>query len=67
MREDDEFRQSTFSDESAAQSCRWMAAILDGRVQGSETVFEAKFMMPWSFSEEAAVVKYMPQLQYNMW
>jgi predicted phage-related endonuclease len=46
---------------------RWMAATLDGRVQGSEAVFEAKFMMPWSFSEEAAVQKYMPQLQHNMW
>ncbi len=34
---------------------RWMAATLDGRVQGSETVFEAKFMLPWAFSEEAAV------------
>jgi hypothetical protein len=30
-------------------------------------VFEAKFMLPWSFSEEAAVAKYMPQLQHNMW
>jgi hypothetical protein len=46
---------------------RWMAATLDGRVQHSEAVFEAKFMLPWSFSEEAAVAKYMPQLQHNMW
>src|SRR5271155_5297897 len=46
---------------------RWMAATLDGRVQGSEAVFEAKFMLPWSFSEEAAVQKYTPQLQHNMW
>jgi predicted phage-related endonuclease len=46
---------------------RWMAATLDGRVQGSEAVFEPKFMLPWSFSEEAAVQKYMPQLQHNMW
>ena len=46
---------------------RWMAATLDGRVQSSEAVFEAKFMLPWSFSEEAAVQKYMPQLQHNMW
>ena len=30
---------------------RWMGATLDGRVQGSEAVFEAKFMLPWSFSE----------------
>jgi predicted phage-related endonuclease len=46
---------------------RWMASTLDGRVQGSEAVFEAKFMLPWSFSEEAAAQKYMPQLQHNMW
>jgi hypothetical protein len=24
-------------------------------------------MLPWSFSEEAAVAKYTPQLQHNMW
>ena len=46
---------------------RWMAATLDGRVEGSDAVFEAKFMLPWSFSEEAAAAKYMPQLQHNMW
>jgi predicted phage-related endonuclease len=46
---------------------RWMAATLDGRVQGSGAVFEAKFMLPWAFSEEAAAEKYMPQLQHNMW
>jgi predicted phage-related endonuclease len=45
---------------------RWMGATLDGRVQGSDAVFEAKFMLPWSFSEEAAAGKYMPQLQHNM-
>ena len=46
---------------------KWMAATLDGRVAGSDAVFEAKFMLPWSFSEEAAATKYMPQLQHNMW
>ena len=46
---------------------RWMAATLDGRVEASDAVFEAKFMLPWSFSEEAAAEKYMPQLQHNMW
>jgi len=46
---------------------RWMAATLDGRVAATQAVFEAKFMLPWSFSEEAAVEKYMPQLQHNMW
>jgi predicted phage-related endonuclease len=45
----------------------WMAATLDGRVEGSDAVFEAKFMLPWSFSEEGAAEKYMPQLQHNMW
>jgi predicted phage-related endonuclease len=44
-----------------------MAATLDGRIEGSEAIFEAEFMLPWSFSEEAAVTKYMPQLQHNMW
>ena len=46
---------------------RWMAATLDGRVETTGSVFEAKFMLPWSFSEEAAAEKYMPQLQHNMW
>jgi predicted phage-related endonuclease len=45
----------------------WMAATLDGRLQGSDAVFETKFMLPWSFSEETAAEKYMPQLQHNMW
>jgi len=45
---------------------KWMAATLDGRVESTGAVFEAKFMLPWSFSEEAAE-KYMPQLQHNMW
>src|SRR6516162_746960 len=46
---------------------RWMGATLDGMVAGSATVFEAKFMLPWSFSEEAAADKHMAQLQHNMW
>src|SRR5438309_1158327 len=46
---------------------RWMGATLDGRVPGSDAVFEAKFMLPWSFSEEAAAEKHMSQLQHNMW
>ncbi len=46
---------------------RWMVATLDGRVEATGAVFEAKFMLPWSFSEEAAAEKYMPQLQHNMW
>ena len=46
---------------------RWMAATLDGWVEATGAVFEAKFMLPWAFSEEAAAEKYMPQLQHNMW
>src|SRR6516162_3955127 len=46
---------------------RWMGATVDGRVQGSDAVFQAKFMLPWAFSEAAATEKYMPQLQHNMW
>jgi predicted phage-related endonuclease len=46
---------------------KWMAATLDGVVEATGAVFEAKFMLPWSFSEEGAVEKYMPQLQHNMW
>ena len=45
-----------------------MAATLDGRVKQTGAVFEAKFMLPWNFfSEEAAAIKYMAQLQHNMW
>jgi predicted phage-related endonuclease len=46
---------------------RWMGATLDGMVAGSKAVFEAKFMLPWSFSEEAAAEKHMAQVQHNMW
>ena len=46
---------------------RWMAATLDGVVESNGAVFEAKFMLPWSFSEEAAAEKHMAQLQHNMW
>jgi predicted phage-related endonuclease len=46
---------------------RWMAATLDGMVEARAAVFEAKFMLPWTFSEEAAAEKHMAQLQHNMW
>ncbi|WP_029586058.1 YqaJ viral recombinase family protein [Bradyrhizobium sp. URHD0069] len=49
------------------QVIRWMAATLDGVVESTGAVFEAKFMLPWSFSEEAAAEKHMAQLQHNMW
>jgi predicted phage-related endonuclease len=45
----------------------WMGATLDGRVAGNGAVFEAKFMLPWTFSEGAAAEKHMAQLQHNMW
>jgi predicted phage-related endonuclease len=45
----------------------WMAATLDGLVEAIGAIFEAKFMLPWSFSEEAAVEKHMAQVQHNMW
>ena len=46
---------------------RWMAATLDGFINDLDAVFEAKFALPWSFSEEAAAEKHMAQLQHNMW
>src|SRR5215217_3971909 len=46
---------------------KWMAATLDGLVTETQAVFEAKFMLPWSFSEEGAAEKHMAQLQHNMW
>lgn len=45
---------------------QWMAATLDGIVE-TGAVFEAKFMLPWTFAEEAAAEKHMAQLQHNMW
>jgi predicted phage-related endonuclease len=46
---------------------RFLAATIDGFVNDLDAVFEAKFMLPWSFSEEAAAQKHMAQLQHNMW
>ena len=46
---------------------RLMAATLDGRVEATGAVFEAKFMLPWNFTEEGAATKHMAQLQHNMW
>jgi hypothetical protein len=46
---------------------KWMVATLDGRIHQTGEVFEAKFMLPWNFSEEAAAEKHMAQLQHNMW
>jgi predicted phage-related endonuclease len=46
---------------------KWMATTLDGVVETTGAVFESKFMLPWSFSEEGAVEKHLAQLQHNMW
>jgi predicted phage-related endonuclease len=46
---------------------RWMAATLDGLIDPGGGVFEAKFMLPWTFTEEGAAEKHMAQLQHNMW
>ena len=46
---------------------RWMAATVDGMVEGTGAVFEAKFMLPWTSSEEGAAEKHMSQLEHNMW
>ena len=46
---------------------KWMAATLDGLVDPGGAVFEAKFMLPWTFTEEGAADKHMAQLQHNMW
>jgi len=45
----------------------WIAATLDGLVDSGGAGLEAKFMLPWTFSEEAAVEKRMTQLQHNTW
>lgn len=44
----------------------FLAATLDGLTDKGTAIFEAKFMLPWSFSEDAAAAKHMPQLQHNM-
>ena len=39
---------------------RYMAATIDGMVEATGAVFEAKFMLPWTFSEEAAAENICP-------
>src|SRR5688572_18133442 len=46
---------------------RWMGATLDGIVEKTGAVFESKFMLPWSFTEQVAAEKHMAQVQHNMW
>jgi predicted phage-related endonuclease len=72
------FEQETGMRVSAVQRfCRhpsltFMGATVDGLVEpptagsGQQAVYEAKFMQPWSFSEEAAAAKHRAQLQHNM-
>jgi hypothetical protein len=38
-----------------------------GRHGRADRLFEAKFMLPWAFAEEAAAEKHMARLQHNMW
>src|ERR1700688_1097237 len=45
----------------------WMDANPGSKVEGTGAVFEAKFALPWAFSEEAAAEKHMAQLQHNAW
>src|SRR5262249_11925720 len=45
----------------------WMGADLHGVIQGIEAVFEPKFVVAASFSEEAVAKQFMPELQHNMW
>jgi predicted phage-related endonuclease len=47
-------RLSSVQKRVAHPTISWMAATLDGLVEQTQAVFEAKFMLPWSFSEEAA-------------
>ena len=43
-----------------------MAATLDGMVEQSGAIFEAKFMLTWAFTEEVAAEKHMAQLQHDV-
>ena len=45
------------------QVIRWMAATLDGVIESTGAVFEAKFMLPWSFSE--VLVKISQQSEHQ--
>jgi predicted phage-related endonuclease len=60
------FRVSDIQRHAMHKTIPWMAATLDGLVKETGAVFEAKFMLPWSFSEEGAAEKHMAQLQHNM-
>src|SRR5258707_7396915 len=59
-------RSSDIQRHAIHRTIPWMAATLDGLVKETGAVFEAKFMLPWSFSEEGAAEKHIAQLQHNM-
>jgi predicted phage-related endonuclease len=48
------------------RTIHWMAATLGGLVRETGAVFEAKFMLPWLFSDKAVAEKHMALLQHNM-
>jgi predicted phage-related endonuclease len=60
------YRISGVQRHAAHWTIPYMAATLDGLVNETGAVFEAKFMLPWSFTEEGAAEKHMAQLQHNM-
>jgi hypothetical protein len=49
------------------ESHRSTVPVADALLEATGAVFDAKFMLPWSFSEEGAAEKHMAQLQHNMW
>ena len=52
---------------SSIRSCDGWRPRSTAMVEGTGAVFEAKFMLPWSFSKRRAAEKHMAQLQHNMW
>ena len=46
---------------------RWLGPPWMGGLRAPGQCSKSKFMLPWQFSEEAALSKYAPQLQHNMW
>jgi hypothetical protein len=50
---------NAFNIGSVTRCCSGWGRRLTVMVAGSGVVFEAKFMLPWSFSEEGAAEKHM--------
>ena len=59
--------QPTSRDRVGGPSYRFERLTFSAGFVRLDAVFEAKFMLPWSFSEEAAAEKHMAQLRHNMW